>query len=247
MTQSNPINVYDLVPVPNVCDQVLREIISLPKFSLAHVLMNKWNVSLWHQHSKMSEIYYILSGEGTVYRGEEATYVEKGAFIVLPSNTPHKLENTGNSDLEHLVFAIPPFNPTDVQVLNDSSRKTGKYNKFEWDKKPLTALDGAKIYELMTESQKESLDVALAVGFLPVRRKAIPHHHLFSEEIYYILDGVGKVKVGEQSFDVKKDSLIHIYANQIHSLENLSTTKELSVLCASSPAYRDGDFIVARK
>jgi len=244
MLESRLINVYDLPTVDNVCDQILREVVSLSNVSVAHVIMNKENVSLRHQHSKMSEIYFILQGKGILYYGNNALQVEKGSYLVIPSNTPHKLKNVGNVELEHLVFAIPPFNSEDVEILNDYSNDDITFKKFSYNKKPVTALDGALVYELMTVKERKQLDTALAVGFLPVSRKAIPHYHKVSEELYYVIDGFGKIVVGEKNFEVKKGSLVYIPTYKVHALENESDSKELEVLCVSSPAYIEGDFIL---
>ncbi|MBU4069882.1 MAG: cupin domain-containing protein [Nanoarchaeota archaeon] len=244
MSEPRLIEVYKLPTVDNVCNQILREVISLPKVSMAHVIMNKGNVSLWHQHSKMTEVYFILSGEGVLYYGDKALQAEKGIYLVLPLNTPHKLRNIGKSDLEHLVFAIPPFDPEDVKILDSSPTENIIPAKLSYDKPPITALDGALIYELMNVEEREQLDVALAVGFLPAGRKAIPHYHKISEELYYVTDGFGRVRVGEQDFEVKKGSIIYIPTDKVHALENESDLEELKVLCVSSPSYTEGDFIL---
>lgn len=238
------IDVYKLPTTDNVCNQVLREIISLPKVSMAHVIMNIGNVSLWHQHSRMSEVYFILDGEGILYYGDKALQAEKGAYLVLPPNTPHKLRNIGKSDLGHLVFAIPPFNPEYVEILDSPPNENVIPYKFSHDKPPLTALDGALIYELMNAKERKELDIALAVGNLPANRKAIPHYHRISEELYYIIEGFGRARVGEQDFEIKKGSLIYVPTNTVHALENGSGSEELKVLCISSPAYTEGDFIL---
>jgi mannose-6-phosphate isomerase-like protein (cupin superfamily) len=243
MSEPRLIDVYELPTVDNVCNQILREVISLPKVSMAHVVMNEGNVSLWHQHSRMSEVYFILEGEGVLYYGDNALQAEKGAYLVLPPNTPHKLRNTGKSDLEHLVFAIPPFDPEDVKILDDSPTENISPTKCSYDKEPITALDGALIYELMNAEERKKLDVALAVGFLPAGRKAIPHYHKISEELYYVTDGFGRVRVGEQDFDVKRGSMIYVPIDKVHALENGSDSGELKVLCVSSPSYTEGDFI----
>jgi mannose-6-phosphate isomerase-like protein (cupin superfamily) len=243
MPESKLIDVYELPTVDNVCDQTLREVISLPKVSLAQVIMDGGNVSLWHQHSRMSEVYFILEGEGILYYGNEALQAKKGAYLVIPPNTPHKLRNTGKSDLEHLVFAIPPFDPEDIDIIEDSSIEEALPKKFSYGKHPVTALDGARIYELMNADERKNLDVALALGFLPAGRKAIPHYHRISEELYYVTDGRGKVKVGEKTFDVKKGSVLYVPVNQAHALENGSDSEELKVLCVSSPSYTEEDFI----
>lgn len=237
------IDVYSLPTAENVCNQILREVISLPKISLAHVTMAPGNTSLWHQHSKMSEVYFVLGGSGILYYRNQALQVEKDAYLVLPPHTPHKLRNTGSSDLEHLVFAVPPFDGNDVEILEDSSNENAVPQKFSYSKPSFMALDGALIQELISEEERKRLDVALAVGSLPPGRKAIPHYHKISEEIYYVIDGKGRVRVGERDFEVKKGSVINIPINQVHALENGSDSKELRVLCVSSPAYKEGDFI----
>jgi mannose-6-phosphate isomerase-like protein (cupin superfamily) len=243
MSEPKLINVHQLPPVDNVCNQILREVISLPKVSMAHVIMNEGNVSLLHQHSNMSEIYFILNGKGILYHGDKALEVEKEAYLIIPPNTSHKLKNTGNSDLEHLVFAVPPFNPEDIILLDDYSNENIVPKKFNYNKSPILASDGALIYELMNAEERKTLDLALAVGFLPQERKAIPHYHKISEEIYYVTSGFGNVRVGKENFEVKKDSVIYVPTDKVHALENQSDSEELKILCISSPSYTEGDFI----
>lgn len=243
MQKPKHIDVYQLPTVDNVCNQILREVISLPKVSMAHVTMTKGNTSLWHQHKTMAEVYFILSGQGILYHGDASTQVEKGTYLTLLPNTPHKLKNTGESDLEHLVFAIPPFNPDDVELLDDAANEAAEPIKFKQDKPPIKALDGAMIYEMITKEDRQKLDVALAVGVLPKGRKAISHYHKISEELYYITSGIGQVKVGKDVFDVKPGSVVYVPTDMAHALENGSPDEELEVLCVSSPAYQEGDFI----
>jgi mannose-6-phosphate isomerase-like protein (cupin superfamily) len=237
------LNVYDSPTVDNVCNQILREVISLSKISLAHVIMDPGNVSLWHQHGKMSEVYYILEGEGILYYGDRSIKAEKGTYLLLLPKTPHRLDNVGKSRLEHLVFAIPPFDPGDVEILKDFAAKKSVPEKFSHDKPPIVALDGALIYELIPAKDRERLDVGLATGALPGGRKAIGHYHKISEEIYYVISGAGKARVGDENYDIRKGSVVYVPRNKVHALENKSDEEELSVLCVTSPAYTEGDFI----
>lgn len=249
MLNSKLINVYELPIVYNICNQILREVISLSKVSMAHVIMNSGNTSLWHQHLEMTEIYFICEGEGILYYGNKSIRIKEGAYLLIPPKTPHKLKNTGNFDLEHFVFAIPPFNPNDVHLLDDdfAGNKISIPEIFQYDKPPMIALDGALIYELFLSDERERLDVALAVGFLPKRRKAIPHYHKISDEIYCIYSGIGRARIGEKSFDIKKGSIICIPKNEVHALENKSDIEDLKVLCLTSPAYTEGDFYFFKK
>ena len=243
MASSTLIDVYSLPTVDNVCNQMLREVISLPHVSIAHVTMDPGNVSLWHRHSKMSEIYVVLEGQGILYYAEKSILAQAGTSLLLPPGTPHKLRNTGAAHLEHLVLAMPNFDPSDVELLSDSANETAIPKTFSYDQSPTTASDGALIYELIPASERKRLDVALAVGFLPKGRKAIPHYHQKSEEIYYISSGIGRVRVGKDYVDVHKGSVIHVPHHQVHALENKSEAEELNVLCVTSPAYTDEDFI----
>jgi len=238
------IDVYQLPTTDNICNQVLREVISLPKVSMAHVIMNPANVSLWHQHSIMTEVYFVLDGEGILYYGDKSIRAKGGTYVMLPPKTPHKLKNIGNSNLEHLVFAVPPFSPHDVELLDDFANETFIPETFKHDKPPITALDGALIYELIPPDERERLDIALAVGFLPKGRKAIPHYHKISEEIYYVSSGVGQVRVDEEKFNIKKGSVIYVLRDKVHALENKSDSEELNIVCITSPAYKEEDFIL---
>jgi mannose-6-phosphate isomerase-like protein (cupin superfamily) len=77
MKNPSVINTYDLQPVANVCNQELREVISLARASVAHVIMQPQAISLSHKHQKMREIYYILSGKGIFYKDDVRLEVGK--------------------------------------------------------------------------------------------------------------------------------------------------------------------------
>lgn len=133
-------NVYDLGGVPNVCEQILREVLRLPLTSMAHVTMNKRNASLLHNHKIMEESYFILEGEGILHKGDEAIEVTKGAFLSISKGVFHKLRNIGAGDLEHLIFAYPPFNPADVFLITDD-KIYPEPRKYLFSKKSFSARD----------------------------------------------------------------------------------------------------------
>lgn len=243
MSEISHLNVYDLPIVDNVCNQILREVMSINGVSFAHVTMDSWSVSLLHQHLKMSEVYLILSGNGILYHGDKALETTRGTYLVIPPETPHKLRNTGSVPLEHLVFAVPPFDPSDVRLLEDNNREPTP-QKTDYYANSVTALDGATVYELLLPNERKDLGIGLAIGSLPLRKDAIPHYHKKSEEVYYVISGRGKVKVDERIFEVQKGSAIYIPKNAIHGLQN-STDEKLEVLCLSSPFYTHEDFIIS--
>ncbi len=235
-------SVYDMDTVYNVCNQILREVISLSNVSMAHVIMEPENVSLLHKHNKMTEVYYILNGKGVLYLGDKAYQVNDDNCIIIPKQIPHKLRNTENVNLEHLVFAIPPFNPSDVILLEDFLKEPA-IEELNKNYNSITALDGATIYELLS-GEDYIKEIGLAYGSLPKKRKAIKHKHEKSEEVYYILSGEGRVKVSKSYKDIKKGDVIYIPKNFAHALENTSDDKELKLLCISDPRYENKDFII---
>jgi mannose-6-phosphate isomerase-like protein (cupin superfamily) len=54
----------------------------------------------------MEEYFYFLSGEGKYFVGDEVFNLKKGSFVVIPANTKHSLENTGNETLEFFYWGI---------------------------------------------------------------------------------------------------------------------------------------------
>jgi mannose-6-phosphate isomerase-like protein (cupin superfamily) len=205
--------------------------------------MEPEKASLWHQHRRMTEVYLFLEGKGIFCYNQDSLLAERDAYQVLPPKTPHKTINASNRQLEHLVFAIPPFDPNDVELTQEFKDHISRPRKFSYEKPPTTALDGALIHELIPQEERERLDVGLAIGYLPKGRRAYPHYHKISEELYYVASGVGRVNVGEERFFVKKGSVVSVPVNSVHALENLSKTEDLRVVCVTSPAYTEGDFI----
>mgnify|MGYP001603472180 CR=1 FL=1 len=244
MDKPKVFNVYDLEPVRNVCNQTLREVISLPEVSMAHVTMQPKAESLLHKHEKLSEIYFILAGLGILYSGKNFSAVSKKDYHVLQPRTSHKLFNIGTEELEHLVFSHPKFDPGDVILLKDE----GKDYESEKEKsrnpeciQHIIAQDGASIYELFTEDEKRDFKFGLAVGHLHAGKESIPHYHKETEEVYYALSGNGVASIDKEEHQIQKGSVVHIGVGEVHSLQNTSKGN-LSVLCLSSPAYKDEDF-----
>ena len=241
--RASVLNVYDLPEVPNVCEQILREVIKLPSLSMAHVIMNKGNVSLLHNHKKTRETYFILEGQGILYRDDESIEVTKPAFLTIPTGISHKLRNVGNGDLEHFVFAYPPLNPEDVFLIEDGKNEPKSKVKYAFNKKPFSAMDGALVYELDSQQERRENGVAFAYGTLSPRRQALKHFHRISDEIYYIISGNGRINLGYSVYPVSKGSAVYVPINTVHDLEN-TEQEELEVLCLSIPPYQGNDFIL---
>jgi len=117
--KSKVIKVKTLPTVPNVCNQILREVHKNQYASLAHVIVLPDETSLLHNHHGFTEWYYILTGRGRIQAGRKTYLVRDDCFIPLKPGAKHKLTNLGKQPLAHLVFSTPPFNSKDVHILEE--------------------------------------------------------------------------------------------------------------------------------
>ena len=235
-------NIEDFPVVPNICNQELRELISLTNVSVAHVVMQSNAVSLLHSHQKMWEIYYILSGEGIFYQDNNRFQVAKWSHIVLPPTSTHKLQNTWTETLEHLVFAVPPFDPTDVRELHEDPTLRSDIAPLQQKEKPsYPAKDGWVVNALLTPRECEQTNISLAEWYLPGYREAKIHHHNKGEELYYVVSGKGIIHLDRTITSIGKNDIISIPKKTAHGLAN-SLPEDMEIICLCTPPYQDSDF-----
>ena len=65
-------------------------------------------------------------------------------------------------------------------------------------------------------------------------------HKIKSSEIYYILDGKGKLKIDNQDYELKKDDSAYVPPNSEQFVENIGS-KKLRFLCIVQPAWKPED------
>ncbi|CAB4712541.1 MAG: cupin domain-containing protein [Actinobacteria bacterium] len=61
-----------------------------------------------HTHEIAEQIFYFISGTGTVWYGDEKTIVGPGFTMFVPPTINHGVENTGDEDLVFIVATSPP-------------------------------------------------------------------------------------------------------------------------------------------
>lgn len=146
------------------------------------------------------QIYFILSGTGTVLSGDQRQPVKPNDFLYLPPATQHGLVNESATPLRLLVMGfriptgarVPPAtrlmiaNTADVALQQLASH--GPTTQF----KLLMGTAESKRDKLPAASQMTSL---FLMDFAPGGTN-IPHHHEMEEEIYYILHGGGEMVAG---------------------------------------------------
>lgn len=86
------------------------------RYSLAHAVVAPGASSLPHR-LKYSEVYYILSGCGTMFIDEEAADVREGSSVYIPPKATQWIKNTGASPLAFLCIVDPAWKPEDEVIL----------------------------------------------------------------------------------------------------------------------------------
>ena len=84
---------------------------------------------------------------------------------------------------------------------------------------------------------------SLAEEVLPPGATVARHHHLATEEVYYILHGTGQMTVGEETRAVGPGDAIYIPLNHIHTLTNTGA-EPLTLLLVCGPAYSRADHLM---
>ncbi len=67
-----------------------------------------------HHHNKTQEIYYILSGQGSMRVGRETQPVGPGDAIAIPPGASHQIANPGTGVLKFLCCCAPGYEHQDT-------------------------------------------------------------------------------------------------------------------------------------
>lgn len=93
---------------------LVRLLPGLPAGGMAHFELGGGEVSVPQQHRTVSEIWYVLSGHGSMWRRSStgvATEIDlrAGVALTIPVGTGFQLRNTGRVPLEAIGVTMPPW------------------------------------------------------------------------------------------------------------------------------------------
>jgi mannose-6-phosphate isomerase-like protein (cupin superfamily) len=106
-----------------------------------------------------------------------------------------------------------------------------------------TTKDGSTIRELLAYRNSIIRNQSLAEAIIPVGGATAEHYHPKAEEIYYILKGFGKMKIGEEIQEVGPLDAIAIPPGAPHKIWNTGGDA-LVMLCCCSPCYEHEDTVL---
>jgi mannose-6-phosphate isomerase-like protein (cupin superfamily) len=101
---------------------------------------------------------------------------------------------------------------------------------------PFITKDGSEIRELMAYRNSGIRNLSLAEAILPAGATTQEHYHADTDEIYYILEGRGRMRIEGEERAVGPLDAIAIPANQRHNITNTGDGP-LVFLCCCAPAY----------
>ena len=108
------------------------------------------------------------------------------------------------------------------------------------DSAPYITKDGSTIRELMHPQVHGNRAQSLAEASVPPGCTTALHRHARTEELYHVMSGRGRMRLGDRVFEVGPGDTVHIAPGTAHCIENIGEA-ELRFLCSCSPAYSHED------
>lgn len=105
---------------------------------------------------------------------------------------------------------------------------------------PFITKDGSQIRELMHPAQHGNGNLSFAEAIVAPGVTTFLHRHRTSEEIYHITQGTGRMRLGEQQFEVGPGDTLCIAPGTPHCI-SCTSAQPVKILCACTPAYAHED------
>lgn len=105
---------------------------------------------------------------------------------------------------------------------------------------PYVTRDGSEIRELMHPAVHGNARQSLAEARVLPGQSTLRHRHRESEELYYVVQGRGRMFLGDEDFSIEPGDTVLIPPGTPHSVAAIGDGP-LSLLCCCSPAYRHED------
>ena len=152
-------------------------------------------------YDRREEIYFILSGAGSLRYENEVHPLRQHDFTYLPPGVKHSIENSGDQPLTAVVmsFEIPKSVAIGAPAPHATITNLGDLKEETVQGHPASVQ-----YKLMVGPKtgtRDAIDAAYIVtslfwmDFVPGGTN-FPHHHESAEEIYLVIDGEGEMVAG---------------------------------------------------
>jgi mannose-6-phosphate isomerase-like protein (cupin superfamily) len=103
--------------------------------------------------------------------------------------------------------------------------------------------DGSSIRELAGPAWTAARRQSLAEATLQRDGETAEHYHPRAEELYYVVAGAGRMRLGDEEADIRTGDCVVIAPGTAHKLWNPGP-ETLVLLCCCAPAYSDDDTVM---
>lgn len=103
------VQMVDIEPVPCPCGQAKRAFMDEPDRIASMHITEIHHDSKTHYHKTMTEMYYVLKGEGTMELDGDSFPIKPGSAIMIRPECRHRAVGK----LQILIVPIPGFDPKD--------------------------------------------------------------------------------------------------------------------------------------
>jgi len=121
------------------------------------------------------------------------------------------------------------------------STNTELYCRSYIDSYEINTGTGLRIYEVLGEQNGNSDTLSVAIEEFDPKGKSPAHFHSRAEEYQYVMEGCGKLIVGNQIKMVSKGDFIKIPKGMNHQTFNESLNKTLKLCCFLTPSWTSED------
>ena len=96
---------------------IINELEKNANFSIAYGELKVGEKTKRHV-MEMTEMYYILEGEGTLTINKDVYELSQDMYVKVPPDSIQQLENTGKINLRFLCIVTPPYDPENEIILD---------------------------------------------------------------------------------------------------------------------------------
>ena len=111
---------------------------------------------------------------------------------------------------------------------------------------PFTTKDGSEIRELVGPAWTPAEKQSLAEATIPVGGATVEHFHRDTEELYYVVEGAARMRLGDAQRELAVGDCAVIPAGERHKIRNIGDAP-LRILCCCAPAYTHEDTVLTEE
>jgi len=198
-----------------------------------------------HAHAGTEEALYVVEGSGTITVEAAVHAVSPGMAVFIPAGAEHTYENTGEATLVIVGAMAPPIDHASIRAIMPRLDLAGgllavgiderSVRPMMMDEQRVTpTLMSERSFRVLASPEVGCRQMTQFTGIIPTGRAPLHAHP--HEEAVYILEGQGRLWIGEEpAGELRPGSVVFFPIGVRHTLENIGEA-DLKVLGAFSPA-----------